>query len=228
MSEYLLINLFIVIVPLLLTFEQKLKFYKKLPAVSVSILVVSTVYIIWDVFATKAGDWAFNPKYLIGINYFGLPLEEILFFLTVPYSIIFIYETAKFYLKEKEIFFSGYIYFSVMILLITGTILFTNQNYTMIVLIYCLAFFLSAFFFFPAILKSKIFWLTILISYIPFLIVNFILTSLPIVTYNSNSIWGIRLLTIPLEDFFYSFSMISLWLLCYQIAERKLKWQRRE
>ena len=228
MSEYLLINIFIIIVPLLLLFEQKLKFYKKLPAVIISILVVSTVYIIWDSFATKAGDWAFNPKYLMGIYFFDLPLEEILFFITVPYSIIFIYETVKFYLKEREIFFSRYIYFSVMILLIAGTIMFANQNYTMIVMIYCLAFFIFALFFFPAILKSKIFWITILISYMPFLIVNYILTSLPIVTYNSSGIWGNRFLTIPLEDFFYSFSMISLWLLVYLLADGKLKWQRKE
>ncbi len=228
MSEYLLINIFIIIVPLLLTFEKKLKFYKKLLSVLISILVVSTAYIIWDSYAAKVGDWAFNPKYLIGIYFFGLPLEEILFFITVPFSIIFIYETVRFYLKEKEIFFSRYIYFTVMILLIISMILFANQSYTLIVLSYCLAFFILALFLFPAILKSKIFWVTILISYLPFLIVNYLLTSLPIVTYNSDAIWGNRFITIPLEDFFYSFSMISLWLLVYLIADKKLKWQREE
>lgn len=228
MSKYLLINIFTIIVPLLLTFEQKLKFYKKLPAVFIAILVVSTVYIIWDVFATRAGDWAFNPKYLLGVYFFGLPLEEILFFITVPYSIIFIYETAKFYLKEREIFLNKYFYFGVMILLIAGIVLFADQYYTMTVLIYCVAFFVLASVFFPAILKSKIFWVTILISYIPFLIVNYILTSLPIVTYNASAIWGKRFITIPLEDFFYSFSMISLWLFVYLTADNKLKWQRKE
>lgn len=228
MSEYLLINIFIIIVPLLLTFEKKLKFYKKLPALLISILLVSTVYIIWDSYAAKAGDWAFNPQYLIGIYLFDLPLEEILFFITVPFSIIFIYETAKFYLKEKEIFFSTYIYLSVMILLIVGAILFSNQNYTLIVLCFCLAFFIIALFFYRTIIKSKIFWVTVLISYLPFLIVNYLLTSLPIVTYNPDAIWGNRFLTIPLEDFLYSFSMISFWLLIYLIADKKLKWQIKE
>lgn len=228
MSEYLLINIFIIIIPALLIFEGKLKFYKKILPVSVSILIVGTVYIIWDVLAAKAGDWAFNPKYLIGIYLFGLPLEEILFFITVPYSIIFIYETAKLYLNEREIFFNRYFYWGLMILLVAGIILFANQNYTMIVLIYCLAFFLLALSFLPVILKSKIFWVTILISYVPFLIVNYILTSLPIVTYNSSAIWGNRFITIPLEDFFYSFSMISLWLFVYLLANKKLKWQRKE
>jgi len=228
MSEYLLINIFTIIVPLLLTFEQNLRFYKKLRSVLISVLIVSSIYTIWDSFAAHSGDWSFDPKYLIGTYFFGLPLEEILFFITVPYSIIFIYETANYYLKERKIFFNRYLYFAIMILLIVGIFLFAYQIYTMIVLTYCLAFFILALFLFPAVLKSKIFWLTILISYLPFLVVNYILTSLPIVSYNPNAIWGNRFLTIPLEDFFYSFSMISFWLLAYLIADKKIKWQIKE
>jgi lycopene cyclase domain-containing protein len=227
MSEYLLINIFTIIVPFLLTFEQKLKFYKKLLPVAVSILIVSSVYVIWDMIATKKGDWGFNPDYLLGIYLFGLPLEEILFFITVPFSAIFIYETISFYLKESKIYFNRYFYFAIMILLTVGIILFGNQNYTLIVFIYCLAFLVLSTFFYTDILKSKIFWITILISYVPFLAVNYVLTSLPIVNYNPNAIWGKRFLTIPLEDFFYSFSMISLWLLVYLIADKKIKWQRK-
>jgi lycopene cyclase domain-containing protein len=228
MSEYLLLNIFIILVPLLLTFEQKLKFYKKLLPYLISILIVSSIYIIWDVIAAKRGDWAFNPDYLARTYLFGLPLEEILFFITVPYSIIFIYETANFYLKERRIFFNRYLYFFLIILLLLGIVLFRDQEYTLTVFIYCLVFFVLSTFFYHDILKSKIFWFTILISYLPFLVVNYILTSLPIVTYNPNAIWGNRFLTIPLEDFFYSFSMNSLWLLVYLIADKKIKWQRKK
>jgi lycopene cyclase domain-containing protein len=225
MSEYLLINILIIIVPLLLTFEQNLKFYKKLRPVLTSILIASPVYIIWDSIATIHGDWDFNPKYLLGIHFFNLPLEEILFFVTVPYSIIFIFETVNYYLKERKIFFNRYLYFTIILLLLVGIVVFRDQNYTLIVFIYCIIFFAISSFFFRDIIKSKVFWITILISYIPFLIINYVLTSLPIVTYNPNAIWGNRLLTIPLEDFFYSFSMISFWLLAYLIVNKKIKWQ---
>lgn len=228
MSEYLLLNIFIILVPLLLTFERNLKFYKKLRSVLISILIVSPIYIIWDSIATVRGDWGFNPKYLLGFNLFSLPLEELLFFITVPYSIIFIFETVNYYLKEKEIFFNRYFYFLIIILFFVGIAVFRDQEYTLIVFSYCVVFFLLSTFFFSDILKSKNFWLTILISYLPFLIVNYILTSLPIVTYNSKAIWGNRFLTIPLEDFFYSFSMIAFWLLVYLIADIKIKWLRKE
>ena len=228
MSEYLLLNIFIIIVPLLLTFERNLKFYSKLRSVFISILIVSPVYIIWDSIATIRGDWGFNPKYLLGFNLFSLPLEEILFFITVPYSIIFIFETVNYYLKEKKIFFNRYLYFLIIILFLVGILMFRDQEYTVIVFSYCAVFFLMSTIFFTDILKSKNFWLTIMISYLPFLIVNYILTSLPIVTYNSNAIWGNRFLTIPLEDFFYSFSMIAFWLFVYFIADKKIQWLRKE
>jgi len=56
-------------------------------------------------------------------------------------------------------------------------------------------------------------------SFIPFLIVNYALTSLPVVLYNPASVWGFRILTIPIEDFFYSFSMISFYIIVYTASE---------
>ena len=56
---------------------------------------------------------------------------------------------------------------------------------------------------------------------IPFLIVNYLLTSIPAVTYNETAFSVIRFITIPYEDFLYSFSMISLWILFYELAKEK-------
>jgi lycopene cyclase domain-containing protein len=54
--------------------------------------------------------------------------------------------------------------------------------------------------------------LTYLISILPFLIVNGILTGMftpsPIVWYNESHIIGWRIVTIPIEDLFYCFSML--------------------
>jgi len=71
-----------------------------------------------------------------------------------------------------------------------------------------------------SIAQTQNFWLTIVISYIPFLIVNYLLTSIPIVTYNDFENFGIRIITIPIEDLGYSFAMISMWLLFYDLGKR--------
>jgi lycopene cyclase domain-containing protein len=64
-------------------------------------------------------------------------------------------------------------------------------------------------------------WFFIL-SIIAFLIVNGVLTYLPIVEYNPQAIWGIRIVSIPLEDLFYNIGMLGLFLVSYEIVGRYL------
>ncbi len=226
MSEYLIINILIIIVPLLLSFEKKIKYYKKFPQLLISIIIVGGAFIIWDSAAANRGDWMFNSEFTIGLKIFDLPLEEILFFITVPYSTIFIYETGKFYLtkttkKNFHIDKSIFLFLSFMFLFLSYN--FSDQYYTFTVLIFCSVFLLIAVFFFKDLLESKLYWIFILVSYLPFLLVNYFLTSLPIVLYNPKAIWGLRFVTIPVEDFFYSFSLISFYLLVYLKSERLWK-----
>ncbi len=223
MSTYLLINILIIFFPLILAFDKNLKFYKKVPYVLQSIAFISTAYIVWDVIATERGDWAFNPEHLIGSYILGLPIEEILFFITVPYSCIFIYETVSFYIKEKKLNFNNKIFIIPSVLLVILGTIFYDQNYTFTVSVFAAAFFIGAILFKESLLNSRNFWITILIGFIPFLIVNYFLTSIPVVTYNETAFSGKRFITIPYEDFLYSFSMISLWILFYELAKEKKK-----
>jgi len=219
MSEYLIINILIIIVPLSLSFEKNLKFYKKVKSVLKSILIVSSAFIIWDVIATQRGDWAFNPDYLIGVKFFGLPIEELLFFITVPYACIFIFETVKFYIKDKTLKINENILLFISLIIVFISVLNYERDYTFTVTLFTAFSFLLLKFLGKHLFASKNFWITLLISYIPFLIVNYFLTSIPIVTYNSLSFSDIRFITIPIEDFFYSFSMISMWILFYNLFE---------
>lgn len=221
MMTYLIINLLIIIVPLILSFEGKIKFYKKIPAYLFSISIVSTLFIFWDIFATHRGDWAFSPSHTLGVEIFGLPLEEILFFVTVPYSIIFIYETVELYIENTPFIHQRSIFLVASLLFFVLSFFVMGQNYTFILFL-----FISLSFYLMYASKSRAvyeqnYWLTIVISYIPFLIVNYFLTSIPVVTYNDTENFGIRLITIPIEDLGYSFAMISMWLLFYDLGKQK-------
>jgi len=225
MSAYLLINIFIIIFPLVLSFESKLKFYKNYKHLLMSLAVVSMGFIDRDSFASVRGDWAFSPLYTLGFNLAGLPFEEILFFVTVPYSILFLYETAKYYLKETIVFYNKSVYYVLSGLFVIPAIIFKDNYYTLTISLFMslTLFLLNTFK--TDLLKSKIFWITTAFSYVPFFIVNYLLTSIPIVTYSDNAIIGFRITTIPFEDFFYSFSMISLYIFIYELS--KNKWQKK-
>ncbi|MGE5401632.1 MAG: lycopene cyclase domain-containing protein, partial [Ignavibacteriales bacterium] len=86
---------------------------------------------------------------------------------------------------------------------------------TFTVLVFTGAFLIISSIFFVEIIKSKIFWIFNGVMYIPFLIFNYILTSLPVVMYSGKAVIGVRFLTIPAEDFLYSFSLLSFYLSVY-------------
>jgi lycopene cyclase domain-containing protein len=225
--NYLILDILIILFPLLLSFKWKFKYYKFWKPLSASIFVVGLIYIIWDAIVTYRGDWAFDYQYLQGISFVGLPIEEIMFFIVVPYSCIFIYENLKYFIKEKTVYFNRKFYLIIIIILIILGLIFYHQDYTILALLSCAFFFLIAIIFTPDILKSRNYWLYIIISMIPFIIFNYLLTSIPIVTYNPNAIWGGdglwngRFITIPVEDFFYNFSMLSFYLMVYLYFKEK-------
>jgi lycopene cyclase domain-containing protein len=206
---------------MILAWFWKINYYRNIKSLLISIFIVGTAYIIWDVIVTEIGHWAFNDDYLIGLRILGLPLEEILFFIVVPFACIFIYENLNYYIKRKEWQLNNYIFILIAIILIAIGIAFYEQGYTMVVMFSSAAFFLIAVTMNPEILKYNLYWYYIILSFIPFIIFNFLLTSYPIVTYNPSAIWGGdgwwngRFLTIPIEDFFYNYSMLSFYFLVY-------------
>jgi len=221
MSPYLLINIAIIIFPLLFSFEKRVGFVYKWPEVFTAMAVISPVYVLWDIAATARGDWAFNPNFTLGVKIFGLPVEEILFFVTVPYSCLFIYESLRYYLGEHRVVFNAAIYrgMAVFCMMLSGV--FYRKPYTCTVLLFVGIFLLVACQCYSYLLKSRLYWLFIAVTFLPFLIFNYLLTFPPIVSYGSEAIWGLRVLTIPVEDFLYSYSMLSWYLLIYLQARQK-------
>lgn len=220
MSLYLLINIGIIIIPLSFSFESNLKFYKKIPRVLFAAIVVGVPFIIWDSFSTANDIWNFNSSYVYVIRILHLPIEEILFFITVPYSILFLYETYLFYTKEDSKSFNAFPILTTSLLsLITGIFL-IEYNYTSTILIIFALVQFIVFFTKPKFIFRKKFNFFLLLTFVPFVLVNYFLTSIPIVNYNPNEIIGIKFITIPIEDFIYSLSLITSYIYFYEWAKR--------
>ncbi|MFZ4591650.1 MAG: lycopene cyclase domain-containing protein [Ignavibacteria bacterium] len=71
------------------------------------------------------------------------------------------------------------------------------------------------------ILRQRLFWVFWLVVTVLMVIVNGYLTWRPIVIYNEAKMLGVRLFTIPLEDFFFGFSLIGLNLIIWEYFNRK-------
>jgi len=227
MINYLIIDFLIFIFPFLFSFKWKFKYYKYYKPLFASIAIVGISYIIWDVIVTSRGDWWFEEEFLIGIKLLGLPIEEILFFIVVPYACIFIYENLLYFVTNKEIYFNKWFYIGISVLFIILGVIFRNQDYTILAMFSCALFFILSSTISADMLKSRNYWLYIILSFIPFIIFNFLLTSIIVVSYNPSAIWGGngawngRFFTIPFEDFFYNYSMLSFYLMVYLYFRRK-------
>ena len=231
--NYLLLDLLILAFPFLFSFKWVFPYYKNYKPLVASIIIVGGVYIFWDILVTWRGDWWFNHEYLVDLGFTigGIPLEESLFFVVVPYSCIFIYENLQYFFTDREIPFNKSVYYLIATLLAIAGLFFYHQDYTILALLSASSFLFIAASWFQEILRSRNFWLYIAISFVAFLIFNYLLTSIPIVLYNPNAIWGGtveqiwygRFITIPFEDFFYNFSMLSFYLFVYRYFKNRWK-----
>jgi lycopene cyclase domain-containing protein len=88
--------------PAFLSFSRKLSFYKYPLRLIVSIAFPFFVFVVWDVWATFRGHWGFNPDYIVGFKLINLPIEEILFFIVIPFCALFTWEVVKYYSREKN------------------------------------------------------------------------------------------------------------------------------
>lgn len=224
---YLLIDLLSVLIPVLFSFHPKVEFYKTWKAFFPAAFITAFLFLVGDSIYTSWGVWGFNPDYLVGISIFNLPIEEVLFFLCIPYACMFSFgvfekltdmqsmEKLDRYLTLPFILFSALI-----------SITYYDRLYT-----FAAAGGLALLLFFTRyIYKAKWlgkFYFIYLILMIPFMIVNGLLTgtclAAPIVWYNDAENMGTRILTIPVEDIFYGMTLILLNVLEFEFLKSKFK-----
>ena len=104
MSLYFKILFFSFIIPFLFSFHHKIKFNKYFLVVFITLISSSIPFILHDIFFTYLKVWGFNKEHHAGDLLINLPLEEILFFIIIPFVCLFSY----FVFKKSEIFNLSY------------------------------------------------------------------------------------------------------------------------
>ena len=222
---YLYINIFTISFPLIRSFELRIAYYRSFKELFLGIGITAVFFLIWDIIFTHLGIWGFNPRYLSGIGFFGLPLGEYLFFITVPFASVFIYRVMNFFIKED---------------LLSKRV----KNVSNFLIFFCIAlaiahygkwYSLTTFSFLSVALYLHFkvwktpwlsrFYLAYGVVLIPFLLVNGILTGSfieeQVVWYNDVENMGIRVWTIPFEDAFYGMLLILMVISFYEYFYKK-------
>lgn len=194
------------------SFYRKAPFYKQWKFFGVSLLISGVFFLLWDQLFTAAGVWGFRDKYLLGVYVGDLPIEEVLFFICIPYASVFTYFALNHLIEKDYLFPHHELISSVLIIFLLIAGIYNMDRWytasTFILLALLLAYqtlklrprYMGRFYFAYAVLI------------IPFLIVNGILTGSfiedEVVWYNNSHNLGIRIGTIPIEDLVYGLFLI--------------------
>ena len=209
---YLFVNFSCIIIPLIASFYKNYPFYKNWKFFFKANLIIAFLFITHDIYFTSLEVWGFNSDYLINfLKIFNLPIEEVLFFICIPYSCVFTYFVFTKYVSEN--LFPVIIYRIIINFLLLLTLLSSLINYDYLYTFYT-SFFLFLMLIFVKIKKFDI--RKIILTYIAiipfFFLSNGLLTGSfiesPIVFYNNNENLNLRMFTIPIEDIFYGFLLI--------------------
>lgn len=209
---YLAIDLLSIAFPLVYSFTARSGFSKHFGRVFAAIVLVAVPMLVWDAVFTAKGVWGFNRDYILGLSPFGLPVEEILFFLCIPFACLFIYDTVKKFpglaLPEKPVrLTAGLLAAALLALAATHT----ERAYTLLACLGAAPFLIALA---AGHLRHRVGHLAAayLFHLIPFFLVNGWLTGMftaqPIVWYNDMENLGLRMGTIPVEDAAYSMILL--------------------
>lgn len=222
---YALILFFTVIICFIASFDKRIRFDKEFGAFIKASSLVAIFFIAWDIWFTSRGVWWFDTQYTVGVILGGLPLEECLFFIFIPFSCIFTYYCIdKFFNLQALSAFNNIIVFVSVIICAVAALRYTDHIYTLVTAMVTILT-LVVFHFvlrIPWITQASFVFTILMLGFLP---VNGVLTGTgipsPIVNYNPADFMGIRVLTIPIEDAVYGYTQFLLVLYFFKKFQRK-------
>jgi lycopene cyclase domain-containing protein len=70
--------------------------YRRLCRVLRVLVPVLVLFLVWDALAIARGHWTFSPHYTTGWSLpFGIPVEELVFFVVIPLCALLTYEAVR-------------------------------------------------------------------------------------------------------------------------------------
>lgn len=222
---YLLINFSAFIICFIFSFHRRIQFNRYFSAFIRASVIVAIPFLLWDVWFTKMGVWSFNTKYTIGYTFASLPLEELLFFIVIPFACVFTYFCLdKFFDLSWANVFNNIIVFATCIVSLVMAFLHLDKIYTLVTAL-AVTFTLVYLHFIDKVQwigQASLVFLILMLGFFP---VNGLLTGTglesPVVNYNPQEILNIRVLTIPVEDFVYGYTLFLLNIYFFKIFSHK-------
>jgi lycopene cyclase domain-containing protein len=205
-------------------FRKKTGFFSNFKYFIPAMLFSAAIFVTWDLRFEQHSIWTFNSEFLLGINILKLPIEEWLYFILLSFLGVFLYEYAgrRFPDFERPGIFLA---LSIVLLVFFGILAYISRQK----LYPFFTFFLLTVYLGYTIFRNRFkkhftrFYIAYFILLVPFTIVSGIITALPVIEYNPVQFFGIRLFTIPVENFAFLFLLLIINISIYEyLKERRI------
>jgi lycopene cyclase domain-containing protein len=200
---FIAVDFVVFLIPFLFAFDKRIQIistYKKLIPALIS---MAALFTIWDVVFTNTQIRTFNPEYVIGYYFLNIPIEEFLLFIFMPCLGSVVYE----YLilvrpKLNPIKNADAIAIILALVFLVLAVVFHHKLYTFYTCLFSSLLLQFHIYFLKGNYLGKFFFVFAL-TLVPTMIIHGVLTSHPIIQYNSGQIIGIRIGNVPFENILY-------------------------
>jgi len=90
--EYLGILLFVFLVFMFLKLWYRIQLFKSVKERVIFALACLAIGVVWDSYAILRGHWVFGEQFFTGVKIGVMPMEEYLFILIIPFSVLVLYK----------------------------------------------------------------------------------------------------------------------------------------
>lgn len=105
--EYLTLLALCLLVTLPLELLLGVRVYRQPRRLALSLAGVCAIFVTWDLVGASLGHWDYVSDRISGWSWWGLPLEEYLFFVVIPLCGILAYEAVSETLPSVRVWLSG-------------------------------------------------------------------------------------------------------------------------
>ena len=208
-AEYLLFDLLVAAGPVALSLLPRAQFGTRARSLLWSILAVAPLFVVWDALVVGR-HWWFDPRYTLGVTVAGLPVEEWLFFVVVPYGCVFAWETILHGARARPRSASGVHLRLGLAVAIAGLVAAAfGREYTALALGAAALSVGLDWALGTALLVTPRAWLFAGLVTLLTGVFNGYLTARPVVHYAEAYQLGVTIGTIPVEDFVYGLALVG-------------------
>ena len=101
--QYLLLMVGCLLITLPLEFVFGARVYRRAAGLALALIPVVIIFSIWDIVGILRDHWSYSPQFTTGVKLiFGMPIEELVFFIVVPACGLLTYEAVGEVLRRTQ------------------------------------------------------------------------------------------------------------------------------